>query len=121
MTLLFLTLFLSLSVSTQDVDKMPTDSLTEIILRNYNVPMRTRIVKIGNSLGVRIPKLLLEKSRLAEDVEIEAFDRQIVIRSIQQPRDGWDAAFQAMAQNGDDALIDDAHSLSSWDGSEWQW
>jgi antitoxin MazE len=88
---------------------------------NYNVPMRTRIVKIGNSLGVRIPKLLLEQSRLAEEVEIEAFDRQIVITPARQPRDGWDTAFQTMTRNGDDTLIDDTHSLSSWDKTEWQW
>lgn len=85
--------------------------------------MRTRIVKIGNSLGVRIPKVLLEQSRLAEEVEIEAFDRQIVIRATREPRDGWDAAFQAMAQNGDEMLLDveESQSLSSWDEAEWQW
>ena len=84
--------------------------------------MKTRIVKIGNSLGVRIPKLLLEQSRLPEEVEIEAFDQQIVIRSARQPRDGWDAAFQTMAQNGDDSLLDQkAGNLSSWDETEWEW
>ena len=85
--------------------------------------MRTRIVKIGNSLGVRIPKVLLEQSRLAEEVEIEAFDRQIVIRSARDPRDGWDAAFQAMTQNGDDKLLDaeETQNLSGWDETGWQW
>ncbi len=96
--------------------------MTKTRLRNYNVLMRTRIVKIGNSLGVRIPKLLLEQSQLAEEVEIEAFDRQIVIRSARQPRGDWDAAFQMMAQNGDDALLDgEARNLSDWDETEWQW
>jgi len=90
--------------------------------RNYNVVMKTRIVKIGNSLGVRIPKVLLEQSRLAEEVEIEAFDRQIVIRAARQPRDDWDAAFQAMAENGDDKLLDaEAKNLNGWDETEWQW
>ncbi len=85
--------------------------------------MRTRIVKIGNSLGVRIPKVLLEQSRLAEEVEIEAFDRQIVIRAAREPRDDWDVAFQAMAQNGDDKLLDadETNNLSVWDETEWQW
>lgn len=83
--------------------------------------MRTRIVKISNSLGVRIPKELLEQSRLTE--EIEAFDRQIVIRAVREPRGDWDSAFQAMAQDGDDALLDakEANSLSNWDETEWQW
>lgn len=92
-------------------------------MRNYNVPMKTRIVKIGNSLGVRIPKVLLEQSRLEEEVEIEAFDRQIVIRAARNPRDDWDAAFQAMRENDDDILLDadETNSLSSWDETEWEW
>lgn len=85
--------------------------------------MRTRIVKIGNSLGVRIPKVLLEQSRLPEEVEIEAFDRQIVIRAAREPRDSWDAAFQAMAENGGDVLLDaeETQNSSSWDETEWRW
>lgn len=85
--------------------------------------MRTRIVKIGNSLGVRIPKVLLEQSRLAEEVELEASDRQIVIRAARKPRDDWDAAFQAMRENGDDKLLDaeETYSFSRWDETEWQW
>lgn len=49
---------------------------------NCIVIMKTRIVKIGNSQGIRIPKLLLERSNLAEEVELEAQDNQIVIRSL---------------------------------------
>jgi antitoxin MazE len=84
--------------------------------------MRTRIVKIGNSLGVRIPKLLLEQSRLTEEVEIEAFERRIVISNARKTRDDWESAFQTMAIEGDDKLLDaETHSLNSWDETEWQW
>ncbi len=93
--------------------------MTKTASCNYNVAMKTRIVKIGNSLGIRIPKVLLEQSRLAEEVEIEAFDRQIVIRAAQQPRDDWDTAFQAMAENDDDKLLDaEASNLSGWNETE---
>jgi antitoxin component of MazEF toxin-antitoxin module len=34
--------------------------------------LKTRIVSIGNSLGIRIPKLLLKQSGLAGDVELRA-------------------------------------------------
>jgi antitoxin MazE len=90
--------------------------------RNYNVAMRTRIVKIGNSQGVRIPKLLLERSNLAEEVEMEAQDDRIVIRSIRQPRQEWERAFRAMAERGDDSLVDgDSPVPTEWDKNEWQW
>ena len=84
--------------------------------------MRTRVVKIGNSQGVRIPKLLLERSNLPEEVEIEAQDDRIIIRSAKQPRQGWEDAFRAMAERGDDKLLDEDLTVQScWDEDEWQW
>lgn len=84
--------------------------------------MKARIVKIGNSQGVRIPKLLLERSNLAEEVELEAQDHQIIIRSARQPRHGWESEFRAMAERGDDELLDkDLPVLTRWDEEEWQW
>ena len=84
--------------------------------------MRTRIVKIGNSQGVRIPKLLLERSNLAEEVELEAEDDRIIIRSTKQTRQDWESAFRAMAERGDDSLLDrNALSQAQWDEDEWRW
>jgi antitoxin MazE len=97
-------------------------SLTAKQSRNYNVAMRTRIVKIGNSQGVRIPKLLLDRSNLAEEVELEAEDDRIIIRSTRQPRHDWERAFRAMAERGDDSLLDGGSpARSQWDEAEWQW
>ena len=41
--------------------------------------VKTRIVKIGNSQGIRIPKLLLEQSNLGEEVELELEQDQIIV------------------------------------------
>ena len=79
-------------------------------------------MKIGNSQGVRIPKLLLERSNLAEEVELEAEDDRIIIRSTRQPRHGWEDSFRAMAERGDDALLDDGPlARTHWDEEDWQW
>jgi antitoxin MazE len=64
--------------------------------------MRTHIVKIGNSQGIRIPKPLLDQTGIIDDVELEVEKTQIIIRPTSSPRTGWDTAFRAMAQNGDD-------------------
>ena len=91
-------------------------------IRNYNVGMRAKIVRIGNSQGVRIPKPLLERSGLGEDVEIEAEGDQIVIRPLRQPREGWNDAFQAMARAGDDQLFEgELPNQTSFDHGEWSW
>ena len=84
--------------------------------------MRARVVKIGNSQGIRIPKPILEQTGIVEDVELKVEKNQIIIRSISDPRAGWDLAFKTMAENGDDALIHGTEKISnSWDEEEWQW
>lgn len=84
--------------------------------------MRVRIVKIGNSQGIRIPKPLLEQTGIMDDVELEVEQNQIIIRPVSNPRSGWDDAFKAMADSGDDIIMDKADNIShSWDEDEWQW
>lgn len=84
--------------------------------------MRARIVGIGNSQGVRIPEPLLEKSGLRGEVELEVQPQKIIIRAAKPARTGWDAAFQAMAEAGDDVLPDPEIAGSpEWDATEWQW
>jgi antitoxin MazE len=84
--------------------------------------MKTRIVSIGNSQGIRIPKALLEQTGLRGEVELSVEENSLVIRPARRPRAGWAAAFRKMAQRGDDALLDDPPpSLSTWDETEWEW
>ena len=82
---------------------------------------KTRIVRIGNSQGIRIPKPLLEQSGLGEEVEIEVRSNEIVIRAVTRPRAGWDEAFAAMSAEGDDALIEPDVLTDRWDDEEWTW
>jgi antitoxin MazE len=91
--------------------------------RDYDViTMRAKIIKIGNSQGIRIPKLFLEQTKLGDEVELEAQDDQIIIRPVTYPRQGWDEAFQAMAERGDDQLLDDdLASQTRWGQEEWEW
>jgi antitoxin MazE len=84
--------------------------------------MKTRIIKIGNSQGIRIPKVLLEQSGLGEEVELEVHAAQIVIRPVDRPRLGWDEAFRSMAEHEDDRLLDEELTgQTDWDMTEWQW
>ncbi len=84
--------------------------------------MKARIVKIGNSQGIRIPKPVLEQTGIMADVELVVGNNQIVIRPVSNPRAGWDGAFEAMSKKGDDVIIDETGNLShSWDDTEWQW
>ncbi|MFQ6036842.1 MAG: AbrB/MazE/SpoVT family DNA-binding domain-containing protein [Sedimentisphaerales bacterium] len=84
--------------------------------------MKTNIVKIGNSQGIRIPKLLLRQLKLQGQVQLSVRRNQLVIQPSQRPRQDWDEQFKKMAERGDDRLLDeDAKSLTRWDADEWQW
>jgi antitoxin MazE len=84
--------------------------------------VKTRIIKIGNSHGIRIPKLFIDHLGLTEEVQLEVQQDQLIIRSKQSPRQGWDDQFRKMAERGDDPLLDaDFPSLANWDSEEWEW
>lgn len=69
--------------------------------------MIARIVRIGNSQGVRIPKPILEQTGLRGEVDIIAEKDALVIRPAARPRAAWAVAFREMARRGDDRLLDD--------------
>ena len=84
--------------------------------------VKTRIVKIGNSQGIRIPKDWLEQSHLGEEVELELHANRIVIRSAYPVRHNWETAFQVMAAVGDDVMLDrDGFIPTSCEDTEWEW
>lgn len=85
--------------------------------------MITKVVKIGNSRGIRIPKSVIKDSGLTDDVELEIGDGQIIIKSLSTNRVNWDSAFKKMAINKDDVLMEPKtqYNASSWDKEEWDW
>jgi len=83
--------------------------------------IKTRIVRIGNSQGIRIPKLLLDQTNFGNEVELELQENRIVIPSSKSSRHGWEEQFKMMAEQCDDRLLDDVVQLSSWDEEDWEW
>jgi antitoxin MazE len=63
--------------------------------------MKTKLVQIGNSKGVRIPKALIEQAGLNGNVEMIVRGQELVLRSAKRPRAGWDEAFEkAIKEHG---------------------
>ncbi len=82
--------------------------------------MKSAIVKIGNSQGVRIPKRLLEEAGISGQVELRAEDGRIVVERTDHPRAGWEQAF-------DEADVDASGELllgdfpNEFDKDDWTW
>ena len=86
--------------------------------------MKVKIIKIGNSKGIRIPKVLLRQTGIDNEVNLEVKDDQIILRpSKESVRKGWKNSFRKMADVQDDTLID-GENLSrqtDFDQDEWEW
>jgi antitoxin MazE len=85
-----------------------------------NASVRSKVVKIGNSRGIRIPRTLLEQAGLTDEVEMTVDGDKLIIHSARSTRLSWDAQFAAITEQGDDHPMDEAIS-SDWDEQEWEW
>lgn len=84
--------------------------------------MKANIVRIGNSKGIRLPRLVLEQCQLKDTVEIEVEGNVLIVRPAHVPRGNWARAFATMSDRKDDTLLDkDAKLATAWDRSEWRW
>jgi antitoxin MazE len=80
--------------------------------------MKSKIVTIGNSQGIRIPKVLLEQADLSGEVELSVNSEGLLISKSKQIRDNWDSLFKVGSENDDGELI---VSNSDQKRDEWKW
>jgi len=79
--------------------------------------MKTRLIRIGNSRGVRLAKPLLAQAGLEDEVEIRVQPGALIITAAAVPRAGW---ADAAARYGPSGLLDPP-STSRFDDEEWAW
>ena len=82
--------------------------------------MKSQIIQIGNSQGIRIPKALLVESGIRGEVELELTKDGILIRNAGKPRSNWDSIFTSLEESDDDLPLD-AESSDVFEKKEWQW
>jgi antitoxin MazE len=83
--------------------------------------MKVKLVRIGNSRGIRIPKVVLEQCGLQDvaDLRVEK-DRLVIVRE-RCPRQGWEEAFIAARPSSNDELLLEASPSSAFDHEDWRW
>ena len=79
--------------------------------------MQTHIVPIGNSLGLRLPKAVLESLHLvrASTLSIQVRSDSIVLKPVKAPRQDWAAAFAAAPLPEAENLWGDMPVADGWD------
>ena len=80
--------------------------------------MRTKLIKIGNSKGVRITSNIIKECELGNEIEIKVLDKKVIIEAIREPRSNWNNNFEKMHKNKEDVLINE--SSNDFD-KDWEW
>jgi antitoxin MazE len=79
-----------------------------------------KIVRIGNSRGVRLPKSVIEKYALRESVVLEERDEGFLLRSGNDKRLSWDETFKEMAREKEDwSDLDSTAADGLGPGEDW--
>ena len=85
-------------------------------------PIPAKLVAIGNSRGVRLPKAMIEQAGLQDDVELELVEGAIVIRRKRKVREGWAEAARLMAERGEEPLPETLDlTETEWERDHWRW
>ena len=83
--------------------------------------MKTKLVPIGNSKGIRIPSAILKQCKIDDQIELEIEKNRIVLTPInQKPRVGWDSAFKLMHERQEDMLLIDESMEAEMEDWEWK-
>ena len=82
--------------------------------------MKARLIRIGNSRGVRLPKPIIEEARLKEAVQLLVRDGAVIITSLRRPRSGWAEAARKARGDDHDRLLDES-TPTEFDQKEWRW
>jgi len=82
--------------------------------------MKSKLVQIGNSRGVRLPKPIIEQVGLVDEVELVVRDGAVVISAAQPARHGWGEAAVALAASCQDSMLD-PYTPNAFDAREWEW
>ncbi len=82
--------------------------------------MKTELIRIGNSRGIRIPKPLIEQCGLGPTVDLSIEDDRLIISAKRRPRQGWLEAFRSVQSSGDELLLESV-GANTFDREEWRW
>jgi antitoxin component of MazEF toxin-antitoxin module len=83
--------------------------------------MKTRIVRIGGSPGVPIPRPLTEQANLPDEVELRVGADHTVIAPAWAPRAGWATAATVARAAGADDPLEAPVVPTPFDESGWRW
>ncbi|HSX02960.1 MAG TPA: AbrB/MazE/SpoVT family DNA-binding domain-containing protein [Candidatus Saccharimonadia bacterium] len=85
-----------------------------------------KLIQIGNSRGVRLPKELIEQAGLGDEIELVVRDGEILIANRRRPRQGWAEIYEELARTGQLALTEEDQEWLNMrslpeEEADWEW
>jgi antitoxin MazE len=80
--------------------------------------MKSSLIKIGNSKGIRINSGILKECGLDNEIEIKVVDKKLIIEAVKEPRANWNKSFKKMHKSNDDILL--IENSNAFD-KDWEW
>ncbi len=91
-----------------------------VVITTREAEMIARLVRIGNSRGIRLPKAVIDELGLEDPVEMELRAGELVIRKQEKPRSGWEQAAKSLAARPAESRLEEPEE-TRFDREEWQW
>ena len=82
--------------------------------------MKAKLVRIGNSRGIRLPKSVIDEVGLTEEVELNVDEGRLIIAPSRPARHGWAEAARTLRGRGDTRPLD-GYIPTRFDDKEWTW
>ena len=86
--------------------------------------MNTRLIRVGNSQGIVLPKKLLQQYHLTGEVDLQPTPEGLLIKPVVKTRrQGWDERFQQAVAQGQapEGELLEGLSDETFEETEWQW
>lgn len=79
--------------------------------------------RIGNSLGVRIPKAIILQLGFREDTDLtfKVTNEGLLIAPVRHAREGWEEAFKAKTKHSKKRPLMGEDFTNKFDEDEWKW
>jgi antitoxin MazE len=83
--------------------------------------MKIKLITIGNSKGLRLPKTIIQQYKIGEDLQIELQEDGILLKPLTKPRTGWLEQFEKEVKPIEKQEKNWMESRNRFDKEEWTW
>ena len=83
--------------------------------------MKVKLINIGNSKGLRLPKTIIQQYKIGEDLQIELQEDGILLKPLTKPRTGWSEQFETAVKPIEKQEKNWIEARNRFDKEEWTW